>query len=133
MIETLIISIALQQGIDPNILLGICYQESHFHTANLENDGPTGETAHSVCQVHPVAAKQVGLEHLNLDIPSNSILVAARYYKYQLNRCGSVVPAVAAYNTGHCIIHPKKDGYVDHVLEYSRDFEFKRYASIAFN
>lgn len=132
MIEMLIIKIALQQNIDPNLLLGVCYKESHFQNVNVEADG-TSETAHSVCQVHDIAARQVGLTNLDLNIPANSILVAALYLKYQMNRCGGVRPAVAAYNTGKCINHPIKGGYVDQVLAFSREFEFRRLTSVAFN
>lgn len=132
MIEMLIIKIALQQNIDPNLLLGVCYKESHFQNVNVEADG-TSETAHSVCQVHDVAARQVGMSYLDLNIPANNILVAALYLKYQMERCGETRAGIAAYNTGKCIAHPIKGGYVDQVQAFSKEFEFRRMSSLAYN
>lgn len=123
MIEALIFKIAISENVDPSLLQALCYQETRFHNVVTKNDGDSD--SYGVCQIKSVAAQQVGLPQINLNIAENNIRVAALYLKYNIERCGGEVAGLAAYNTGRCIQNPKRGGYVDHVLEYKKFFNYK--------
>lgn len=112
-ISTLILVSAITNGVDPAMLKAICTKESNLKNVHVEDQG---SISYGPCQVKRIAAKQVGLDNVNLQLPEVSIDVAAKYFKYMKNKCGgSDIKAIAAYNTGKCIT-PKANGYTTDVI-----------------
>lgn len=117
--EQLIMAIALSQGVDPTLLMAVCYNESRLQNVHIQ-DGHS--MSFGVCQVKNVAASQVGLKGIDLTEPTNSILVAAKYVKYTITKCNSISKGLGMYNSGKCInIH----SYVSNVLLYKDMFDMK--------
>lgn len=113
--EALIFAIALKNNIDPHLLASICFQESRYVNATIK-DGHT--KSYGVCQVKRIAAKQVKMNHVDLNDVNKSVDVAAKYLKYNLKRCSNLRESIAAYNVGKCVKNPQRNGYVDKVLKY---------------
>jgi soluble lytic murein transglycosylase-like protein len=114
-VQNSIIKIANEVGVDSNLLAALCYQESRFKYFYNMNDG--GSPSLGPCQVKKITAKHVGL-YRDYMTSEDMIRVGALYLKENIDRCGGIRPALAAYNTGKCIQKPKKGGYVDSVMVY---------------
>lgn len=110
---------ALKNELDPNLLTALCYKESKFKYLYNAEDG--GSPSFGPCQIKHIAARQVGFTRPYMTT-QETIDIAAKYLKYNLKRCGSLKKALAAYNTGRCMV-PSKTGYVYDVLRHLNQLE----------
>ena len=97
---SLITLASLNHGIDPQLMLSICYHETGFKDSYKPQDGTS--PSYGVCQVKELTAVQVGLPRSSVKTPEGSVEVAVKYMKYNLKRCKNTKDAIGAYNTGHC-------------------------------
>jgi hypothetical protein len=122
--EALILAIALNANVSPDLLLAVCYQETKLVNIDTRNDGKS--TSYGPCQTKKIASRQVAMDHLDITEPRNSIEIAAKYLKYGINKCGGIRSGLAFYNSGKCIDRPKRGGYTDKVLAHYNDYKLKR-------
>ena len=90
--EDLARSIAMEEGIDPELFVRLVRQESSF---NPEARSPAG--AIGLTQLMPGTAADLGVDPTD---PVQNLRGGARYLRQQLDRFGSVPLALAAYNAG---------------------------------
>lgn len=90
--EDLARSIAIEEGIDPELFIRLVRQESSF---NPEARSPAG--AIGLTQLMPGTAADLGVDPTD---PVQNLRGGARYLRQQLDRFGSVPLALAAYNAG---------------------------------
>lgn len=121
MLEMLIITIALSNQVDPNLLLALSYQETHIQNVVTYNDG--GSPSYGVGQVKDIARRQVASEG-NLENLEDSIDIAAKYLKWNIKRCGGIEAGVAGYNRGRCRTTTE---YSRSVMNYYDMFKQKYY------
>lgn len=96
-IKEIAIRIANEEGVDPNLVLGIIKQESSF---NVNAVSPIG-CCFGLMQVSPIAAEEVGVSRDDLFIAEENIRAGTRYIKKQLKtNNGDVEKALIAYNAG---------------------------------
>lgn len=131
-IKEIAIRIANEEGVDPNLVLGIIKQESSFRVDALGGKCFDVGTASGLMQVCPTTAEEVGISRADLFIPEQNIRAGTRYIKKQLNtNKGDVVLALAAYNAGpgnvrkYNGVPPFKEteDYVKKVPNWSSQFE----------
>lgn len=113
--EALILAIALNSNIDPDLLKAVCFQESKLTNVNTPHDGHS--TSYGPCQSKSIAMRQVAM-NVDLTKVENSIKVASKYLKYGIEKCGSKESGVGFYNTAKCLKKFKKNGYVEKVMLY---------------
>lgn len=123
---SLFLTASIQYQISLNTLIGICSVESDFDIGSINyNDGGLDAHSFGICQVQYTTARDMGYkldskcvgEHINkcgLLKPEINISLAAKYFKYQLDRYGNEKRAISAYNAGHAIKSNKR--YVDKVI-----------------
>jgi len=96
-IKEIAIRIANEQGIDPNLVLGVIKQESDFQIEAVSFIG----CCFGLMQLSPVAAEEVGVPREDLFIAEQNILAGTKYLKKQLRaNNGDVTKALIAYNAG---------------------------------
>ncbi len=121
MLESLIITIALSNGLDPILLLAVSFQETRIHNVINYNDG--GSPSYGVAQVKEIAKRQVASEG-DLENLEDSIDIAAKYLMYNIKHCKGIEAGVAGYNRGKCI---KSTEYSRNVMNYYESFKQKYY------
>ena len=86
------IDLALEQNVDPELVLRVIYQE------NKGRQGPVSEKgAIGLMQLMPGTAKELGVDPND---PKQNVIGGIRYLKQQLQDFGTVPLALAAYNAG---------------------------------
>lgn len=92
------IAIAEQQnGIPPNLLARLLYQESRYREDVITGKTRSPVGALGIAQFMPATAREMGIDPLN---PVQAINGAARYLARQYNMFGNWSEALAAYNWG---------------------------------
>lgn len=86
------VQIAMEQGVDPDLLLRMIFQESSGDQNAVSKAGARG-----LMQLMPGTAKELGVNPRNA---RENVTGGARYLRQQLNRFGTVPLALAAYNAG---------------------------------
>lgn len=118
--ESIIIAIALANGVDPNLVLAISYKESHMQYVVNTDDG--GSPSYGPLQVKEVAKRQVASEGDLNDIV-DSTTIGVLYLKYNLKRCRGLVGGINGFNRGKCFNKPTT--YTNDVLRYYNYFRIK--------
>jgi hypothetical protein len=90
--EDLARSIAIEEGIDPELYVRLVRQESAFNPDARSDAGAIG-----LAQLMPGTAADLGVDPTD---PVQNLRGGARYLRQQLDRFGSVPLALAAYNAG---------------------------------
>ena len=114
--EELARSIAIEEGIDPDLFVRLVRQESSFNPDARSLAGAIG-----LAQLMPGTASYLGVDPTD---PIQNLRGGARYLRQQLDEFGSVPLALAAYNAGpgnvrkYGGIPPFKEtqGYVSRIL-----------------
>jgi hypothetical protein len=86
------VEIAMEQGVDPDLLLRMMFQESSGDQNAVSEAGALG-----LMQLMPDTAKYLGVNPNNA---RENVTGGARYLREQLDRFGTVPLALAAYNAG---------------------------------
>ena len=86
------VQVAIDQGVDPELLLRVMYQESRGNQRARSDAGAIG-----LMQLMPGTAEDLGVDPTNA---LENVIGGARYLKQQMDRFGSVPLALAAYNAG---------------------------------
>ena len=86
------VEIAMEQGVDPDLLLRMMFQESSGDQNAVSEAGAIG-----LMQLMPDTAKYLGVNPNNA---RENVTGGARYLREQLDRFGTVPLALAAYNAG---------------------------------
>jgi hypothetical protein len=86
------VEIAMEQGVDPDLLLRMIFQESTGDQNAVSKAGARG-----LMQLMPDTAKELGVNPRNA---RENVTGGARYLREQLDRFGTVPLALAAYNAG---------------------------------
>lgn len=101
MITAAIIAAALSVGVDPNLLLSLCFVESSHRNVVSPIDGKSA--SYGVCQLKLNTARLFNKHIHPSDLlnPQVNARISALYLKKQINRYkGNIERAVAAYNSG---------------------------------
>jgi len=102
-IKDIVLKVAAEEGVDPNLMLALVKQESNFNTSAVGPyvGGYCGQ-ALGVMQVCPRTAEGEGIPREDLmSNPEQNIRAGTRYMNRMLTRySGDVVLALAAYNAG---------------------------------
>lgn len=91
-IGPLIAHAARAEGLQPELLAAVAWQESRGRMTALSPKGAIG-----VMQLMPGTAREIGV---NPHDPTENIMGGARYLRRQIDRFGTVPLALAAYNAG---------------------------------
>jgi hypothetical protein len=86
------VDVAMEQGVDPELLLRMMHQESRGNQNAVSRAGALG-----LMQLMPGTARGLGVDPLNA---RENVTGGARYLREQLDRFGTVPLALAAYNAG---------------------------------
>ena len=86
------VDVAMEQGVDPELLLRMMHQESRGNQNAVSPAGALG-----LMQLMPGTARGLGVDPLNA---RENVTGGARYLREQLDRFGTVPLALAAYNAG---------------------------------
>jgi soluble lytic murein transglycosylase-like protein len=92
LVESTILSAAKRYSIDPTLLTGLAWQESHFRHDAISPKGAVG-----VMQLMAGTARDLGVDRYDF---SQNILGGAAYLRQMLDRYGDASLALAAYNAG---------------------------------
>jgi soluble lytic murein transglycosylase-like protein len=110
-------------GVDPALLAAVAKAESGFNPNAVSPAGALG-----LMQLMPETAASLGVNPMN---PMQAVDAAARIFRQNLQRFGSVALAAAAYNAGPGAVvqyggvppYAETQNYVREVLEYQSQFE----------
>jgi hypothetical protein len=91
-VRSIIESAATKNGVDPDLMEALTYQESRFNTGAVSPKGARG-----LAQLMPGTAGDLKVDINN---PEQNVEGGARYLATQLKRFGSIELALAAYNAG---------------------------------
>lgn len=86
------VSVAMEEGVDPELLLRMMYQESRGRADAVSPKGARG-----LMQLMPGTAEMLGVDP---DDPLQNVRGGARYLRMMLDEFGTVPLALAAYNAG---------------------------------
>lgn len=88
-------------SLPPGLLSSICWIESH-HNAAAVNPLDGGSPSRGACQVKLSTARLLGFSGTAKELMTvpNNTYYAAKYLRFQLDRYGDTMQAVAAYNSG---------------------------------
>lgn len=90
-------SVEAAQGIPPNLLGRLLYQESAFRPEVISGAVRSSVGAVGIAQFMPATAAELGIDPTN---PTQSIAAAGRYLRQLYDQTGSWQLALAAYNWG---------------------------------
>lgn len=124
-LNAIMIMAALAQQVPPELLLGVCWVESH-HNPNAVAPLDGNEDSLGLCQIKLSTANDLGFRggRAQLMRPEENARWAARYLRFQLNRYhGNIDRALTAYNQGHALAVTK---YARKVRYYARRYRAVR-------
>ena len=101
--EDIIRQQASQKGIDPALIAGVIYAESHFRDGQVSAAGAQGLMQLTPATAHYIARKSGGIAFNTKDLgtPQVNIAYGAYYLRYLMHRYGgNEAFALAAYNGG---------------------------------
>jgi soluble lytic murein transglycosylase len=101
--EDIIRQQARDKGLDPALIAGVIYAESHFIDGRTSSAGAQGLMQLTPATAQYIAHKSGGTQFRTSDLgtPQVNIAYGAYYLKYLMQRYGNDVPLVlAAYNAG---------------------------------
>ncbi|HET6509239.1 MAG TPA: lytic transglycosylase domain-containing protein [Baekduia sp.] len=101
--EDIIRQQARDKGLDPALIAGVIYAESHFIDGRTSSAGAEGLMQLTPATAHYIAQKSGGTAFRTSDLgtPQVNISYGAFYLRYLMRRYGNDVPLVlAAYNAG---------------------------------
>jgi soluble lytic murein transglycosylase len=101
--EDIIRQQARDKGLDPALIAGVIYAESHFIDGRTSSAGAQGLMQLTPATAHYIAQKSGGTAFKTSDLgtPQVNIAYGSFYLKYLMNRYGDDTPLVlAAYNAG---------------------------------
>lgn len=91
-LQTAAASIAVREGVPPELFLALIHAESSYNPAARSHVGAIGLT-----QLMPATARELGV---NPHDPVQNLVGGARYLRQQYERFGTWTLALAAYNAG---------------------------------
>ena len=115
-VRSLIESASVRNGIDPDLMEALSYQESRFRSGAVSPKGAKG-----LAQLMPGTAKELGVD---INDPAQNVEGGARYLAQQIKRFGSIELGLAAYNAGPGAVEkykgippfPETQNYVKNVM-----------------
>lgn len=110
-------------SIPPGLLPAMCWVESN-HRPRVINVVDGTSASYGMCQIKLMTARHMGFRGSPLELlrPGVNAYYAAKYLKYNIDRCGSVHKGVEGYNRGNC--GPSK-AYLRKVVEAHGRFSKK--------
>ena len=102
--EDIIRQQARDKGLDPFLIAGVIYAESHFREGRVSKAGAQGLMQITPATAADIASKSGGVafETKDLHTPQVNIAYGSFYLKYLLERYeGNEILAIAAYNAGY--------------------------------
>lgn len=99
-------------------ILAICFAETNLRNVVNKHDG--GSPSYGICQIKESTARQMDITTTKSKLKEIdfNLLVAKKYFDYQLKRFGSEARAISAYNAGRPI--NTNGAYVRRVLRQRR-------------
>lgn len=118
--EIIIVSAQLV-GVSPDLMLSVCWQETHHR--NMVNRHDKGSPSFGVCQVKKAAAKTVipTITEKELMNPLVNAYVAAKYIKQHQLKYKSEKIAISRYNGGYKNKKIVNKKYVNSVLSHKKN------------
>jgi soluble lytic murein transglycosylase len=113
--EDIIRQQAREKRLDPALIAGVIYAESHFRDGQTSSAGAQGLMQLTIATAHYIARKSGGVDFVDGDLgtPQVNIAYGAYYLRYLLDRYGgNETLALAAYNGG--------EGNVDRWIEQAQ-------------
>jgi soluble lytic murein transglycosylase len=101
--EDIIRQQAREKGLDPALIAGVIYAESHFRDGQVSSAGAQGLMQLTPATAHYIAQKSGGIDFVDGDLatPQVNIAYGAYYLRYLLDHYdGNETLALAAYNGG---------------------------------
>ena len=101
--EDIIRQQAREKALDPALIAGVIYAESHFRDGETSSAGAEGLMQLTPATAHYIARKSGGIDFVDSDLgtPQVNIAYGAYYLRYLLDRYGgNETLALAAYNGG---------------------------------
>lgn len=91
-VRSMIEQASIRNGVDPDLMEALAYQESRFRPGAVSPKGAKG-----LAQLMPGTAKELGVD---INDPAQNVEGGARYLAQQIKRFGSLELGLAAYNAG---------------------------------
>lgn len=115
-VRSIIEQASIKNGVDPDLMEALAYQESRFNSSAVSPKGAKG-----LAQLMPGTAKELGVD---INDPNQNVEGGARYLAQQIKRFGSLELGLAAYNAGPGTVEmykgippfPETQNYVKNVM-----------------
>jgi soluble lytic murein transglycosylase-like protein len=112
-------------GISANLLMALCWQESHHR--NVINHSDNGSKSYGVCQVKLDTARTIipSITRKDLMYPFINIYIASKYLKKHLDKYDSEYLALSRYNGGLKNGKVVNKKYINSILKYKKERPWK--------